>query len=96
MQTGSNWKNIILGVSVLLLAVLNVKFFSFAVGEMKNKVKDEIVIGLSLDTLDERWCKDRDIFVAEVSKLGGRTLVEFANCNDIDQIKDVKSLITNG
>ncbi len=96
MQTDLNWKNIILGISVLILALLNVKFFSFTIGEKRGRVGDEMIIGLSLDSLDERWRKDRDIFVAEVKKLGGRTLVEVANSNDMDQIRDIKSLITNG
>ena len=57
----------------------------------------DIVIGLSLDTLKEaRWQKDRDMFVAEAEKLGAKVLVQSANSDDTRQIKDVKSLITNG
>ena len=57
---------------------------------------NEIVIGLSLDTLaEERWKKDRDIFTQEVEKLGAKVVVEVANNDDTHQIMDIKSLIAN-
>ena len=58
----------------------------------------DVVIGLSLDTLKEaRWQKDRDMFVAEAEKLGAKVLCTGQqNSDDTRQIKDVKSLITNG
>ncbi len=57
---------------------------------------DSPLIGLSMDTLKEaRWQRDRDIFVAEVEKQGGRVLVQSAGSDDTRQIKDVIALIAN-
>ncbi len=88
---------IILLVLVVLMLIANIKTFSMHTGESKKKAKDEVVIGLSLDTLKEaRWQKDRDMFVAQVEKLGAKVLVQSANSDDTAQIKDIQSLITNG
>jgi D-xylose transport system substrate-binding protein len=55
------------------------------------------VIGLSLDTLkEERWQKDRDVFVAAAEKLGARVIVQSANSDDVRQVGDIESLITLG
>jgi D-xylose transport system substrate-binding protein len=57
----------------------------------------KIVIGLSLDTLkEERWQHDRDIFVAEATKLGAEVVVLTANSDSTIQVRDIKSLITRG
>ena len=59
--------------------------------------RDEIVIGLSMDTLKEaRWQRDRDIFVARAEELGASVLVQSANSDDTLQIQQVNSLIANG
>ncbi len=88
---------ILLSLLVLVMLVVNIKFFSVTTGESKLKKKDAVVIGLSLDTLKEaRWQKDRDIFVENAEKLGAKVLVQSANSDDTTQIKDIKSLITNG
>ena len=81
-----------------LKAILSVLVLAMCVCFTANaKDKDQVVIGLSLDTLKEaRWQKDRDMFVAEAEKLGAKVLVQSANSDDTRQIKDVKSLITNG
>jgi D-xylose transport system substrate-binding protein len=57
---------------------------------------DEIVIGLSLDTLKEaRWQADREMFVKRAGELGARVRVLAANSDDTVQISDVEKLITN-
>ncbi len=57
----------------------------------------KIVIGLSLDTLqEERWQHDRDIFVAAAEKLGATVVVQAANSNNTVQVQDIKTLITRG
>jgi D-xylose transport system substrate-binding protein len=57
---------------------------------------DQIVIGLSLDTLkEERWQRDRDMFVAEAERLGAKVLVQSANSDDRAQVSDVEKLLTN-
>jgi D-xylose transport system substrate-binding protein len=54
-------------------------------------------IGLSLDTLkEERWQKDRDIFVRRATELGAEVQVLAANGDDTVQISDVEKLITSG
>jgi D-xylose transport system substrate-binding protein len=67
----------------------------------KGGVKDGIgkgkpQIGLSMDTLKEaRWMRDRDIFVAKIKELGGEVEVLSAGSDDMTQIRNVTSLITN-
>ena len=57
---------------------------------------DEIVIGLSLDTLKEaRWQADREMFVKRAGELGAKVRVLAANSDDTVQISDVEKLITN-
>ncbi|MBI3885375.1 MAG: substrate-binding domain-containing protein [Opitutae bacterium] len=55
------------------------------------------VIGLSLDKLkEERWQRDRDLFVAEAAKLGAEVIVQSANSDDTRQLRDIESLISRG
>lgn len=57
--------------------------------------KEHPVIGLSLDTLkEERWQRDRDLFVAEAKKLGAEVIVQSANSDDTRQLRDIESLIS--
>ena len=87
----------ILIIVVAALAYGNITKFSTTTGESKKKKSAEVVIGLSLDTLKEaRWQKDRDIFVKNAEKKGAKVLVQSANSDDTTQIKQIKSLITNG
>ncbi len=73
--------------SILILVVL------FSVSAVS---AEEVLIGLSLDTLaEEHWKKDRDIFVQEAEKLGARVIVNVANSDDTRQIMDIRSLIAN-
>lgn len=55
---------------------------------------DQLKIGLLLDTLEEeRWQRDRDIFVAEANKLGAEVLVQVANGDDRRQLEQSKKLL---
>jgi D-xylose transport system substrate-binding protein len=57
----------------------------------------KIKIGLSMDTLkEERWQKDRDIFIAEAKKLGARVLVQSANGDDALQVSQAENLLSQG
>jgi D-xylose transport system substrate-binding protein len=57
----------------------------------------KIVIGFSMDTLqEERWQKDRDLFVAEAEKLGATVNVQSANSDDAKQISQSENLISQG
>jgi D-xylose transport system substrate-binding protein len=54
-------------------------------------------IGFSMDTLkEERWQKDRDIFVKRAEELGAEVLVQAADGKDETQIKQAESLLTQG
>lgn len=56
-----------------------------------------VVIGLSLDTVrEERWQRDRDLFVAHAESLGARVLVQVANNDDARQNAQVENLLTQG
>lgn len=65
-----------------------------------NNVKagdDKIVIGLSLDTLqEERWQRDRDLFIAAAEALGAKVEVQAANSDDAKQISQAENLISQG
>ncbi|SHJ83673.1 xylose-binding protein [Caminicella sporogenes DSM 14501] len=86
---------------VVVLIALNVKSFVENVKNSNDDKKDiadsNIKIGFSLGTLkEERWVKDRDILMAKVKELGADILVQNANNNDNDQIKQVKYLLNQG
>src|SRR5689334_24902839 len=56
-----------------------------------------IVIGLSMDTLkEERWQRDRDLFVARAKELGAEVLVQSANGDDRVQTQQADNLLTQG
>ncbi|MBZ4666801.1 MAG: xylose-binding protein [Mahella sp.] len=56
-----------------------------------------IKIGLSMGTLKEdRWLRDRDIFVARAKALGTDVIVQNANNNDEDQVEQVNYLLSRG
>ena len=55
-----------------------------------------VVIGLSFDTLkEERWQRDRAVFVARAKALGASVIDLSANSNDTQQMRDVESLLTS-
>jgi D-xylose transport system substrate-binding protein len=56
-----------------------------------------IRIGLSMDTLkEERWQRDRDLFVARAKELGAEVLVQAANGDDKVQVQQAENLLTQG
>lgn len=62
-----------------------------------NSGDKKIVIGFSMDTLqEERWQKDRDLFVAAAEKLGAEVNVQSANSDDAKQISQAENLISQG
>lgn len=61
------------------------------------KGDDKIVVGFSLDTLqEERWLRDRDLFIAAVEALGAVVEVQAANSDDAKQIEQAENLISQG
>jgi D-xylose transport system substrate-binding protein len=58
---------------------------------------DRPLIGFSMDTLEEeRWQRDRDLFVAAAERLGAEVLVQSAGSDDARQIAQCENLITQG
>ncbi len=91
----------------LKFAVIAFAFFAMACVQspQQNTVSSNSVsnktgklrIGLSMDTLkEERWQKDRDIFVKRAEELGAEVLVQAADGKDETQIKQAESLLTQG
>ena len=59
--------------------------------------KGTLRIGLSMDTLkEERWQRDRDLFVARAKELGAEVLVQSANGDDKAQVQQSENLLTQG
>lgn len=59
-----------------------------------NDSNKNIKIGFSLGTLkEERWIKDRDILMAKAGELGADIIVQNANNDDQDQLKQVRYLL---
>jgi D-xylose transport system substrate-binding protein len=57
----------------------------------------KVTIGFSMDTLkEERWQRDRDLFVAKAEELGARVLVQAANGDDALQNSQAENLLTQG
>ncbi|KJJ84085.1 D-xylose transporter subunit XylF [Candidatus Omnitrophus magneticus] len=67
-------------------------------GHFKEKqIKQDILIGLSMDTLKEaRWQNDKKFFLEKAEELGARVLVQAANSDDARQLQDVSALISSG
>ncbi len=92
-------KNVRLKAFLLGSAFILTMFFSAgcASSSGQNKTADKngkITIGLSMATLqEERWQRDMDILVAKAKAKGAEVIVQTANNNTEDQIKQVKYLL---
>ncbi len=77
-------------------------FLSFILISGCAKKKDtttnnQIVIGLSMDTLkEERWQKDKELIEKFAEKYGAKLLVQTANSDDNKQIAQAENLISQG
>lgn len=66
-------------------------------GTAANNSPKKIRIGFAMDALkQERWQKDRDLFLAKASELGAEVLLQTADGSDDAQMKQVESLLTQG
>jgi D-xylose transport system substrate-binding protein len=86
----------------VLLSALLVSFVIFGVyagGQMESKT-DEVVIGISMPTLqEERWQKDQRIMVEELTELGVKReniLIQSADGDEQKQVTQSENLITMG
>ena len=68
-----------------------------APAQRADKKTGTVRIGLSMDTLkEERWQRDRDLFVARAKELGAEVLVQSANGDDRVQTQQADNLLTQG
>lgn len=89
--------NVILAAISLALSVLIGLVLSQSGDKAQEDTDKKIVIGLSMDTLQEaRWKVDRDLFVQRAEELGAEVMVNSANSDDAIQLRDVNSFISNG
>ncbi len=91
-----------IGLVVLSLILSVLIGLSLSMGGRNNSTQstasnDEILIGLSMDTLKEaRWQKDRELFVKAAENQGAKVLVQSANSDDTRQMQDVEALLSRG
>lgn len=104
MERNKVSRNIVLVLLLCILIILicmSVQYLGIAErlnnGSVLFGTKKTIKIGFSLGTLkEERWVKDRDILMAKVKELGADIIVQNANNDDQDQLKQVKYLLDQG
>jgi len=62
------------------------------------KAEPKLKIGLLMDTMakEERWQRDRDLFVERAQQLGADVLVEAAERDDARQLQQAESLLARG
>jgi D-xylose transport system substrate-binding protein len=81
-----------LGLSVLIGATIAERGRAGAGGHRSGV---PLRIGLSLGTLqEERWRRDRDVFVARAEQLGAEVLVQSGNSETARQVQDIESLLS--
>ncbi|AEE97534.1 sugar ABC transporter substrate-binding protein [Mahella australiensis] len=87
-------------IALIILLVIDtkeLKSLSDSRGREPEGNNNAIKIGLSMGTLKEdRWLRDRDIFVARAKALGADVIVQNANNNDEDQAEQVRYLLSRG
>ncbi|HKL41210.1 MAG TPA: substrate-binding domain-containing protein [Clostridia bacterium] len=90
------FKKIFIGVLIMIILLISASCQDSDVID-ETQENQKIKIGFSMDTLkEERWQKDRDIFVAEAEKLGAEVLVLAANGDDQKQIDHAQYLLDEG
>jgi D-xylose transport system substrate-binding protein len=85
-------------LAALILAVCLAVFLpSCASKTPKSETAKKIRIGFAMDALkQERWQKDRDLFLKRAEELEAEVLLQTADGNDELQMKQVESLLTQG
>lgn len=78
---------------LLIVAVL----FLLIAGCAKKEDKEQILIGLSMaDLKEERWLRDRDMFVARAESLGAKVIVQDANGDPNTQVQQCENMLVRG
>lgn len=85
-------------ILVVLLSVFSLFGCSIKENDMNTKSEnDEIIVGLSLGTLmEDRWIRDRDIFMSKASSEGIKVIVKNANKDSELQYTQVTQMLEQG
>jgi len=87
----------LLAISILLVLIGLFVGCSKTQDKPTSRPAGRIRIGFAMDALkQERWQKDRDLFLARAAELGADVLLQTADGNDDAQLKQVESLLTQG
>jgi D-xylose transport system substrate-binding protein len=79
----------------LIALVATIACVSAPTDQMKKT--GSVRIGFSMDTLkEERWQRDRDLFVGRAKELGAQVLVQSANSDDAVQLQQAENLLSQG
>jgi len=88
-------QRLVLVLASLLLSVLLGLLLSRQGRVAETPQRHKLRIGLSFDTLkEERWQRDRAAFVERAKQLGAEVIDLAANSSDVQQMRDVESLLT--
>jgi len=84
----------ILVMSLLVVGELYKRFNREEETSAKDSKEEAYTVGISMGTLkEERWIRDRDVLVSKLREKGMNVIVQNANNDDADQIKQVEYLI---
>ena len=95
-----NHVNFGLLVLIFILSIVGIVIYMLYSNKFHNKTQtpvkpSKVVIGFAMGTLkEERWFKDRDILIAKAHEKGYEVEWVNANENDVEQINQVKYLLT--
>jgi len=95
-----NHLNFGLLVLIFILSIVGIVIYMLYSNKFHNKTQtpvkpSKVVIGFAMGTLkEERWFKDRDILIAKAHEKGYEVEWVNANENDVEQINQVKYLLT--
>lgn len=87
-------------VLIFILSIVGIVIYMLYSNKFHNKTQtpvkpSKVVIGFAMGTLkEERWFKDRDILIAKAHERGYEVEWVNANENDVEQINQVKYLLT--
>jgi D-xylose transport system substrate-binding protein len=89
------------GTSASILGIALVTVLAAACGSPANRPSQppeepKPKIGLLMDTLDERWQRDRELFLERAQELDAEVLVEAAERDDAKQLQQAQSLLDRG
>jgi D-xylose transport system substrate-binding protein len=80
---------------VLLLAALFLP--GCGVSKDPDQSKDEVTIGFAMDSLvEERWTKDRNIFISAAQRRGAKVIVQFGERSAVKQEAQINYLMEQG